>query len=71
MPDGNLPTPGGWNRFSIEVADLVATVDRVRAAGVPCSPRRSTWPTRWPSGERASGRCRGRDGPGGLGAGAP
>ena len=34
MPDGTLPTPGGWNRFSIEVADLVATVDRLRAAGV-------------------------------------
>jgi catechol 2,3-dioxygenase-like lactoylglutathione lyase family enzyme len=34
MPDGTLPTPGGWNRFSIEVADLVATMDRLRAAGV-------------------------------------
>jgi catechol 2,3-dioxygenase-like lactoylglutathione lyase family enzyme len=34
MPDGTLPTPGGWNRFTIEVADLVATVDRLRAAGV-------------------------------------
>jgi catechol 2,3-dioxygenase-like lactoylglutathione lyase family enzyme len=34
MPDGTLPAPGGWNRFSIEVADLVGTVDRLRAAGV-------------------------------------
>jgi catechol 2,3-dioxygenase-like lactoylglutathione lyase family enzyme len=34
MPDGTLPTPGGWNRFTIEVADLVATVDQLRAAGV-------------------------------------
>jgi catechol 2,3-dioxygenase-like lactoylglutathione lyase family enzyme len=32
MPDGTLPAPGGWNRFSIEVADLVGTVDRLRAA---------------------------------------
>lgn len=34
MPDGQVPTPGGWNRFSIEVSDLAATVDRLRAAGV-------------------------------------
>ena len=34
MPDGTLPTPGGWNRFSIEVADLAGTVDRLCAAGV-------------------------------------
>jgi catechol 2,3-dioxygenase-like lactoylglutathione lyase family enzyme len=34
MPDGTLPTPGGWNRFSIEVADLAGTVDRLRGAGV-------------------------------------
>ena len=27
MPDGTLPTPGGWNRFSLEVADLAGTVD--------------------------------------------
>lgn len=33
MPDGTLPRPGGWNRFAIEVADLAATVDRLRAAG--------------------------------------
>ena len=32
--DRTLPAPGGWNRFSIEVADLVGTVDRLRAAGV-------------------------------------
>jgi catechol 2,3-dioxygenase-like lactoylglutathione lyase family enzyme len=24
MPDGTLPTPGGWNRFSLEVDDLTA-----------------------------------------------
>ncbi len=34
MPDGTLPTPGGWNRFAIEVDDLAAAVARLRAAGV-------------------------------------
>jgi catechol 2,3-dioxygenase-like lactoylglutathione lyase family enzyme len=34
MPDGTLPSPGGWNRFSIEVDDLDATVDELRTAGV-------------------------------------
>ena len=34
MPDGTLPTPGGWNRFSIEVADVAGIVDRLYAAGV-------------------------------------
>ena len=34
MPDGTLPRPGGWNRFTIEVADLAATADRLREAGV-------------------------------------
>jgi catechol 2,3-dioxygenase-like lactoylglutathione lyase family enzyme len=33
MPDGTLPTPGGWNRFSLEVADLAATVAELRASG--------------------------------------
>ncbi len=33
MPDGTLPTPGGWNRFSIEVSDLAGTVERLRASG--------------------------------------
>jgi catechol 2,3-dioxygenase-like lactoylglutathione lyase family enzyme len=33
MPDGTKPEPGGWNRFAIEVADLAATVDRMRNAG--------------------------------------
>jgi catechol 2,3-dioxygenase-like lactoylglutathione lyase family enzyme len=33
MPDGTLPAPGGWNRFSIEVNDLEATVKRLRTAG--------------------------------------
>ena len=33
-PDGRLPESGGWNRFSLEVADLAATVEQLRAAGV-------------------------------------
>jgi catechol 2,3-dioxygenase-like lactoylglutathione lyase family enzyme len=33
MPDGTLPSPGGWNRFSIEVEDLDALVERLRAQG--------------------------------------
>ncbi len=33
MPDGTLPAPGGWNRFSIELTNLDATVERLRAAG--------------------------------------
>ena len=34
MPDGTRPEPGGWNRFSLEVADLAATVEALRSAGV-------------------------------------
>ena len=33
MPDGTKPEPGGWNRFAIQVEDLTATVDALRAAG--------------------------------------
>jgi catechol 2,3-dioxygenase-like lactoylglutathione lyase family enzyme len=33
MPDGRLPEPGGWNRFSIEVTDLAATVEELRKSG--------------------------------------
>jgi catechol 2,3-dioxygenase-like lactoylglutathione lyase family enzyme len=33
MPDGQMPAPGGWNRFSLEVDDLAADVERLRAAG--------------------------------------
>lgn len=34
MPDGRVPEPGGWNRFSLEVTDLAALVDSLRKAGV-------------------------------------
>jgi len=33
MADGTLPAPGGWNRIQLEVADLDATVDALRAHG--------------------------------------
>src|SRR5688500_9267650 len=33
MPDGRLPQPGGWNRIQIEVDDVEAEVERLRAAG--------------------------------------
>jgi catechol 2,3-dioxygenase-like lactoylglutathione lyase family enzyme len=33
MPDGTLPQPGGWNRFSIEVPNLDATVEALRSSG--------------------------------------
>jgi catechol 2,3-dioxygenase-like lactoylglutathione lyase family enzyme len=34
MPDGTLPEPGGWNRFSVEIPDLAATVAGLRRDGV-------------------------------------
>jgi catechol 2,3-dioxygenase-like lactoylglutathione lyase family enzyme len=33
MPDGTPQEPGGWNRFAIQVDDLPAVVERLRAAG--------------------------------------
>ncbi len=33
MPDGTLPTPGGWNRFALEVDDLDAVVDELEKDG--------------------------------------
>jgi catechol 2,3-dioxygenase-like lactoylglutathione lyase family enzyme len=32
-PDGRMPEPGGWNRIQIEVSDLEAEVEALRAAG--------------------------------------
>jgi catechol 2,3-dioxygenase-like lactoylglutathione lyase family enzyme len=34
MPDGTVPEPGGWNRFSLEVDDLDGLVAALREAGV-------------------------------------
>lgn len=33
MPDGTLPSPGGWNRIQLEVPDLDAAVAGLHAAG--------------------------------------
>jgi catechol 2,3-dioxygenase-like lactoylglutathione lyase family enzyme len=35
MPNGKTPAPGGWNRVQIEMADLAATVEKLKARGVP------------------------------------
>ncbi len=35
MPDGTVPSPGGWNRFVLEVPDLAALVASMKVAGVP------------------------------------
>lgn len=34
MPDGTHQTPGGWNRFAIEVKDISDKVAGLRSAGV-------------------------------------
>lgn len=34
MADGEVPGPGGWNRWHVVVDDLAAEVERLRAAGV-------------------------------------
>jgi catechol 2,3-dioxygenase-like lactoylglutathione lyase family enzyme len=34
LADGTRPAPGGWNRFSLEVPDLAAAIEPLRAAGV-------------------------------------
>jgi predicted enzyme related to lactoylglutathione lyase len=33
MADGQMPTPGGWNRIQIEVEDLEATVEKLKDVG--------------------------------------
>src|SRR5688572_19070956 len=35
LADGRKQAAGGWNRLLLEVADLPAEVDRLRAVGVP------------------------------------
>jgi catechol 2,3-dioxygenase-like lactoylglutathione lyase family enzyme len=34
MPDGTPQRPGGWNRFMLEVPDIDAAANELRAAGV-------------------------------------
>ena len=55
MPDGTLPEPGGWNRFSIEVDDLDGTVARAARGrrAVPQRHRRRGW-----AASRSSSRTR-------------
>jgi catechol 2,3-dioxygenase-like lactoylglutathione lyase family enzyme len=33
MPDGQAPSPGGWNRIQLEVTDLADTVERLKRHG--------------------------------------
>ncbi|HVE20194.1 MAG TPA: VOC family protein [Ilumatobacteraceae bacterium] len=33
MPDGTMPSSGGWNRFMIEVTDLSSVVEQLRGVG--------------------------------------
>ena len=33
MPDGTVPTPGGWNRFSLEVSEIEQLVEKLRTNG--------------------------------------
>ncbi len=35
LADGRRQVPGGWNRIELQVTDLEAEVQRLRAAGVP------------------------------------
>jgi len=34
MPDGRRPGPGGWNRFVVEVEDLVSRAAEMKRAGL-------------------------------------
>jgi catechol 2,3-dioxygenase-like lactoylglutathione lyase family enzyme len=34
LPDGSVPQAGGWNRMTLQVADITRTVEALRAAGV-------------------------------------
>ena len=51
MPDGTPPSPGGWNRFSLEVSDLEVTVESLRSAGFGSATRSST---AWEGGRSSS-----------------
>jgi catechol 2,3-dioxygenase-like lactoylglutathione lyase family enzyme len=35
LPDGQRPSPGGWNRLIIEVEHLPAVMETLKQAGVP------------------------------------
>ena len=57
MPDGTLPTPGGWNRFALEVDDLDAAYEQLVAS--PWAQRTSLVlgpPEEWDLGARLGTR---------------
>jgi catechol 2,3-dioxygenase-like lactoylglutathione lyase family enzyme len=33
MPDGELPSPGGWNRFQIQVKNIEETIKELKSKG--------------------------------------
>ena len=33
LPDGSVPTPGGWNRMVLEVSNLAAAMSALQATG--------------------------------------
>ena len=45
LPDGTLPAPGGFNRMSLRVADLAATVDELHGQGATLATPITAGPT--------------------------
>jgi catechol 2,3-dioxygenase-like lactoylglutathione lyase family enzyme len=45
LPDGTVPAPGGFNRMSLRVADLAATVDELRGQGATLATPITAGPT--------------------------
>lgn len=33
MPDGTIPSPGGWNRFQIQLKDIESAYEKLKKAG--------------------------------------
>ncbi len=48
LSDGSTPSPGGWNRLVIEVADLAAAVEALRSTGA----RFRSEPVKGPGGQQ-------------------
>jgi catechol 2,3-dioxygenase-like lactoylglutathione lyase family enzyme len=48
LTDGSVPTPGGWNRLVIQVADLPASMQALRRMGV----RFRSEPVQGPGGQQ-------------------
>jgi glyoxylase I family protein len=44
MPDGRKQEPGGWNRVILRVADLEATIEELKRAGLPFRNRLESGP---------------------------